>query len=337
MKRAFAVVLAAIFACAIVAFASGSNTIGVHNGVVTACVEKGNLKLWNCPSGAHTVSWNVKGQKGDPGSDGAPGSQGPKGDPGATGATGAAGQSIVGPQGPKGDTGATGAAGPKGDKGDTGATGPAGPAGADSTVPGPQGPKGDKGDTGATGPKGDTGATGPAGPAGADSTVPGPQGPPGPAGQDAPVYFGVAEVFVERGGSTSPWAVYSTRLGSPVGDTTGGVFRFTCAADKAPCQVSIQAAALGTNATVYPRILLYREDLSGGPESYCEYGDGSTQAQPLALSSQPVGSNPSLTPVPFNIGGSADCGYTESAGDVNSYIVPAGYYDVQSTFVFKTS
>ena len=39
--------------------------------------------------------------------------------------------------------------------------------------------------------------------------------------------------------------------------------------------------------------------------------------------------------VPVNIGGSADCGGpVATAGDVSVITVPAGYYDVDSTFVF---
>ncbi|MDX6564214.1 MAG: hypothetical protein QOD65_4028, partial [Gaiellales bacterium] len=38
---------------------------------------------------------------------------------------------------------------------------------------------------------------------------------------------------------------------------------------------------------------------------------------------------------PINIGGTADCsGPVATAGDVNVITVPAGYYDVHSTFVF---
>ncbi len=97
--------------------------------------------------------------------------------------------------------------------------------------------------------------------------------------------YGVATVNVSRGGKpATAWATYSTRLGSPVGDTTSGVFRFTCATANAPCTVSVKAAVLSEShgtANVYPRVLIYRQDYdNGGPEVYCEYGDGSTGSAP---------------------------------------------------------
>src|SRR5262245_41238287 len=85
---------------------------------------------------------------------------------------------------------------------------------------GPQGPQGETGAPGQPGAKGDTGAPGPQGATGA----PGPQGEKGEKGDkgtDAPApEYGVGAVWVTRGASQSAWAKYSTRLGSPVGDTT---------------------------------------------------------------------------------------------------------------------
>ena len=152
--------------------------------------------------------------------------------------------------------------------------------------------------------------------------------------------YGVATVNVSRSpGAPTAWATYSTALGSPVGDTTGGVFRFTCKTEQAPCTVSVGGAILARSAgtgAIYPRVLIYRQDYnSGGPEIYCEYGDGSTGSLPLALTKQPLSATPTYTPVPLNIGGSADCGGpVTTAGDVNQITVPSGYYDVHSTFVF---
>jgi hypothetical protein len=152
--------------------------------------------------------------------------------------------------------------------------------------------------------------------------------------------YGVATVNVSRGGAAAvAWATYSTALGSPVGDTTGGVFRFTCSTANAPCTVSVAAAILSRSAgdgAVYPRVLIYRQDYNaGGPEVYCEYGDGSIGSAPLAIANQPFSSTPTYTPVPINIGGSADCGGPiTTAGDVSVITVPSGYYDVHSTFVF---
>jgi hypothetical protein len=157
------------------------------------------------------------------------------------------------------------------------------------------------------------------------------------------VAYGVATVNVSRGGAPATlWATYSTALGTPVGDNTGGVFSFTCSTASAPCTVSVGGAVLSRSAgtaAIYPRILIYRQDYNaGGPEVYCEYGDGSTGSAPLALTKQPLSSTPTYTPVPVNIGGTADCGGpVPTAGDVNQITVPAGYYDVHSTFVFLTA
>jgi hypothetical protein len=152
--------------------------------------------------------------------------------------------------------------------------------------------------------------------------------------------YGVATVNVSRGhAAATPWATYSTALGSPVGDTTGGVFRFTCSTANAPCTVSVAAAVLSDDAGtagVYPRVLIYRQDFNNpGPEFYCEYGDGSTGVAPATLNKQPLSATPTYAPIQINIGGSADCGGpVPAAGDVNVITVPSGYYDVKSTFVF---
>lgn len=189
------------------------------------------------------------------------------------------------------------------------------------------GPQGAPGPQGASGPSGPVGATGPSGPAGA----PGPQGPPW-----TPAY-GLAYVLVDRGSGPAPWAEYSTTLGSPsaFGDSAGGTFRFTCKPTQAPCKVSLAAEVSGVaSGTVYPRILLYQQDYNnGGPEVYCEYGDGADNSGSYA----PIGNSP--TPVTVGIGGSLDCpGTTQSYptdGTATEIDVPAGYYDVQSTFFFK--
>lgn len=235
----------------------------------------------------------------------------------------------------QGDRGPRGAQGPKGDTGSQGPSGSQGPAG-------PAGPQGSKGDTGAgtngtngaQGPKGDTGATGPAGATGST-------GPKGDTGAPASTDYGVAGIRITRGASTAQWATYSTLLGSPVGDTTGGTFRFTCNTSQAPCQITVVAAALSSsNVSVYPRVLVYKGGTPSGaaaPETYCEYGDGSTGTAPMTLSGQASSSTPTYTAVPINIGGSADCGLGGPAGDVAAIIVPEGYYDVFATFAFFVS
>jgi len=186
---------------------------------------------------------------------------------------------------------------------------------------------------------GPIGPMGPAGPAGPE----GPAGPQGAPGVDAPAAeYGTAAVLVQRGaGAATPWAVYSTRLGSPVGDTTSGAFRFTCSAANAPCRLSVAAAVLSngpaSNVYVWPRVILQKQPINGGPQSYCEYGDGVNSPDPFGLvQSQPSTNLPTMTPLTLHIGGSADCGGpVPDAGAVSVITVPAGYYDVFSTFVFR--
>lgn len=211
---------------------------------------------------------------------------------------------------------------------------------------------GAEGQAGPAGPAGADGAAGQDGADGADGTdgAPGAQGPQGTAGRDAPAAeYGVAAVTVQRGtGAPAIWATYSTRLGSPVGDTTGGAFRFTCAT--APCKVSVSAAVLanGGYGGVYPRVLIQRQDFAtaglptnstSAPQKYCEYGDGSfTTATPngvASVASQPSTATPTYTPIQIHIGGSADCGGPDpTASAVSQITVPVGYYDVFSTFIF---
>jgi hypothetical protein len=126
-------VVVAFGTIASLASASGSVSPGIHNGVITVCIEpatkgnpatSGDLNVVHC--GRKTLTWNVRGPKG---------AQGPAGPAGAAGAAGpAGGQGAQGPPGPAGPAGAQGAQGPAGAAGATGATGPTGPAGADGVV-----------------------------------------------------------------------------------------------------------------------------------------------------------------------------------------------------------
>jgi hypothetical protein len=211
---------------------------------------------------------------------------------------------------------------------------------------GAKGEKGQKGDKGPKGDKGDKGEQGPPGPPGPQGPA-GPQGPQGPAGKDAPEEYGIAIVRVQRGvaGAETPWAVYSTELGSPMGDSTGGTFRFTCRDVDVVCKVSIAAKALSDSSTapaqVYPRILIHRggsQSSSVEPMFYCEYGDGSGPAAGYATITRKPKSDttPTGDPVPVNIGGSADCnGPDPTAGNVAVITVPVGFYDVWSSFSFR--
>jgi hypothetical protein len=199
-------------------------------------------------------------------------------------------------------------------------------------------PQGPRGPAGPRGPKGATGATGPAGPAGPA----GPTGPQGPAGPKAPaLQYAEGVVLVQRGGgSFTPWATDSTVLGSPLGfgDTASGQFRFTCSTAKEPCAVSLAGEATEAGVTVYPRILIYKSDINTGQVfGQCEYGDGADNNG----SYEPVGDNTSIA-LTVGIGGSFDCNGPQTNPPPNNGVateidVPAGYYDVFTTFYFKTS
>ena len=109
--------------------------------------------------------------------------------------------------------------------------------------------------------------------------------------------------------------------------------------------MSASAAILSSStggAHVYPRILIQTESLDGGPQTYCEYADGADNSNdPDAISRVPSSTNPSTFPaLDLGIGGSLDCSGGQSypsGGVVQQIWVPAGYYDVFSTFDFGSS
>jgi hypothetical protein len=131
-----------------------------------------------------------------------------------------------------------------------------------------------------------------------------------------------------------------------VGDTTAGTFRFTCSIGNAPCTISVRASAIGDVANagtvkVYPRLNVYTQgDGTGGgtlAENYCEYADGINNNNGVAAISRTA--TPVYTAMTLGIGGTADCGLPLPAVPVtglvvDSITVPAGYYDVHSTFLF---
>lgn len=200
-------------------------------------------------------------------------------------------------------------------------------------VPGPQGPPGAQGPPGPQGSPGPQGNPGPQG-------YPGPPGPKGDKGDKGDAWtpsYGVGYVLVSRGGGPATvWGTYSTTLGSPAlfGDTASGELRFTCRDTQAPCKLMTAASTSGSQtATVYPRLLLYKQDyFNAGPSQYCEYADGADNNG----SYEPVGN-----PLAMGIGGTLDCpGHTQvtpANGVVTEIDVPAGYYDVWSTFYFKVN
>ena len=94
-----------------IAGATSSQRPGVHNGVITACVEpptkgnratSGDLNFLVCLKGARKISWNIRGPRGPAGRAGQQGAQGPAGPQGAQGppGTGGGGQGP-GPAGPR--------------------------------------------------------------------------------------------------------------------------------------------------------------------------------------------------------------------------------------------
>jgi hypothetical protein len=158
--------------------------------------------------------------------------------------------------------------------------------------------------------------------------------------------YGVASIEVTKGdGLPIPQAAYSIPLGSPIADTTGGVFRFTCDADEAPCTIAVKAAALsdtdiGGTVLFLPRVLVDRGGAPSGsiePNQYCEYADGAGgPAGTVALTKQALAAVPDYEDILIDIGGSADCGIAGPSGAVASIVVPEGFYDVDASFAFFT-
>src|SRR5262249_33375709 len=211
----------------------------------------------------------------------------------------------------------------------------------------PVGPTGPVGPAGPQGPEGLAGAGGPAG-------QQGPTGLTGPTGQNAPALeFAVVSVFVDRGSGPTRWAFYSVALGSPVGATTGGDFRFTCSPTQAPCKVSYGAAVISDqsgNALVHPRLLIHKQSgaMLNAPITFCEFADGANNNAGL----DQIQRVPSLqdavtamqTPLSMGIGGSLDCGSAQTyAPAVTEIWVPAAtandpaFYDVAATFTFSST
>ena len=130
--------------------------------------------------------------------------------------------------------------------------------------------------------------------------------------------------MIARGtGNAVPWGVFSTELGSPVGDTTSGTFRFTCTAAHVTCTVTIRAWVISDTSTTlagfHPRILLTRggDAVNEAPEEFCEFGDGPFQA----VSREPFPGTTRWTraDLPFNIGATEDCdGPEPDPGDTTS-------------------
>jgi hypothetical protein len=139
--------------------------------------------------------------------------------------------------------------------------------------------------------------------------------------------------------------VYSTVLGSPLADTTGGTFRFTCTTAHAECFVAVKAAALSDGAgTVlfYPRVSISKDgtqETAPQDRTYCEYADGSDLTGFVTLTKQPKSATPTYEAVPLDIGGTADCFGIPGGGPggvVASIEVPPGFYNVTTSVAFHT-
>jgi hypothetical protein len=158
----------------------------------------------------------------------------------------------------------------------------------------------------------------------------------------------VANIYVSRGGATpARFATFSTELGSPVGSTTGGQFRFTCTQDQAPCEISWGAVVISERSgtsLVYPRITIHKESgaKSGSPMTYCEYAEGGP-AKVQRVPSVQAGRSAIREPQSLSVGGSLDCGANQPFSQrVTEIWVPAAsedavssnYYDVWVTLTF---
>ena len=181
-----------------------------------------------------------------------------------------------------------------------------------------------------------------------------PEGPPGlagPTGPSAPALeYAVVSVFVDRGSGPELWAFYSVALGSPVGTTTGGDFRFTCS-PPGPCKISFGAAVISDqsgNTLIHPRLLIHKQSgaIANAPVEFCEYADhadnnGGLDQIPRVPSLQDAVSA-MQTHLSMGIGGSLDCGsaqpYTPAVTEIwvpaASPTAPA-FYDVAATFAFS--
>lgn len=146
--------------------------------------------------------------------------------------------------------------------------------------------------------------------------------------------FGVGQLQVN--GVT--WAQYETaELGAPGGDQAAGTVRFSCKL-AAGCDVSLAAYSTATGETVYPRIVLEKEDNTTGGKLTCEYADGADNDGATA----PLTSSPAT--VPLGIGSTADCGGSQTTvtGPVTSINVPGAsgqgiHYDAFVTLTFAHS
>ncbi|WP_457207514.1 hypothetical protein [Nocardioides sp. P5_C9_2] len=162
----------------------------------------------------------------------------------------------------------------------------------------------------------------------------------------------MANIYVSRGGAQpARFATFSTELGSPVGSTTGGQFRFSCAPAQAPCKISWGAAVISERSgtsLVFPRITIHKESATGigQPMTFCEYADGANNnlgaARVQRVPSVRAGRSAIREPQGLGVGGSLDCGAGQPFSQrITEIWVPAtpesnasNYYDVWVTLTF---
>ena len=153
----------------------------------------------------------------------------------------------------------------------------------------------------------------------AHSTSKDPKPKSGGGGGASDAEFGVANVFVSRGGERpARFATFSATLGSPAGTTTGGQFRFSCTQAQAPCKVSLGAAVISDSpgeAILYPRLLIHKQNGDSIPITFCEYADGANNNLGVnRISRVPTLSDAIVAmqePLTMGIGGSLDCGSSQ--------------------------
>jgi hypothetical protein len=173
----------------------------------------------------------------------------------------------------------------------------------------------------------------------------GPEGRPGPPGTAANAEYGVARVFVSRGGRRTGRATYSVPLGSPAGSSTGGSFRFSCSPAQAPCKVSLGAAVIADRtgkATVVPRVLIHKEDGPGAPITFCESAEGGL-SRIARVPTLRAATRALRTRLTIDVGGTLDCGAGQALSPrVKDIWVPGAsngastaFYDVAVTLLFK--
>ena len=158
-----------------------------------------------------------------------------------------------------------------------------------------------------------------------------------PAYTPPPTTYGVGQVWINTKYGTTQWAQYETvEAGAPGGDQASGEFRFTCTLADG-CDLSLKAYSTADGYTVYPRIVLEKEDNTTGDKLTCEYADGTNnEGGTAALTGTAATIN-------LGVGSTFDCGSTVQTGTpadgVDHINVPGAtgqgiHYDANVTLTF---